>query len=83
MTQQPKGLLQTLQRWAAGFRSSTLAMVVGSLFILDVLIPDFLPFVDEIILGVVTILIARWQSRRAEPQAASKPPPKNVTPQAD
>ena len=33
--------------------------------------------------GILTILIARWQSRRRAPEAAPKPPPKNVTPQED
>ncbi len=59
---------------------STLLALVASLFVLDLAIPDPFPFVDEIVLGVVTILIARWQSRRKESPPTPKPPPKDVTP---
>lgn len=83
MTDPAKGIATTLRRWATRFKSSTLAMFLASLFVLDVFIPDFLPFVDEIVLGIAAILVARWQARRAEPPMAPKPPPKNVTPRTD
>ncbi len=75
-----RSLIDRLQRFAGQFKSSTLLAIVATLFVADLFIPDALPFVDEIVLGVLTILIARWQSRRAEPPEAPKPPPKNVTP---
>ncbi len=75
-----QSLIQRLQRFAGQFKSSTLLAIVTTLFVLDVFIPDALPFVDEIVLGVITILIARWQSRRGSPPETPKPPPKNVTP---
>ncbi len=77
MTDSSGSLIGRLRRLAERFRSSTLLTVVASLFLLDLAIPDALPFVDEIILGILTILIARWQARRTPPP---KPPPKNVTP---
>ncbi len=80
MTDQPQGLVERLQRFAGQLKSSTLLLLVTSLFVLDLVIPDPLPFVDEIVLGLMTILIARWQSRRAEPKPPPKPPPKDVTP---
>ncbi len=80
MSDTSQSLIQRLQRFAGQLKSSTLLVVVASLFVLDVFIPDALPFVDEIVLGVVTILIARWQSRRAAPKPPPRPPPKNVTP---
>jgi len=80
MADSTPGVTGKLRRFAQSLRSSTLAMIVGGLFVLDVFIPDALPFIDEIILAMLTILIARWQSRRSEPPAAPKPPPKNVTP---
>lgn len=83
MNDRPMSLIERLQRFAGQLRSSTLLAVATGLFVLDLLIPDPLPFVDEIVLGIVTILIARWQSRRQEPPTAPKPPPKNVTPPAD
>ena len=81
MTDSSPGLIERWKRFTKQLKSSTLLLIVTTLFVLDVLIPDPLPFVDEIILGIMTILIARWQSRRKKP--APKPPPKNVTPPAD
>ena len=78
-----QSLIDPLQRFVGQFKSSSLLAIVASLFVLDLAIPDALPFVDEIVLGILTILIARWQSRRAEPPEPPKPPPKNVTPPAD
>jgi len=74
--------MQRLHRFAHQLKSSTLLVLVASLFVLDLLIPDALPFVDEIVLGIMTVLAARWRSRRAEPLPTPKPPPKDVTPRA-
>ncbi len=62
--------------------SRTLLAIVTSLFFIDVLVPDALPFIDEIVLGILAVLLARWQSRRTPPSPASaeKPGEKNVTP---
>ena len=64
------------------FGSRTLLMVVGGLFLADLFIPDALPFIDEMVLGIMTLLLARWQTRRPKvaPEPAAKPEPKNVTP---
>ncbi len=80
MSEHSPGFVEQLQRFVGQFKSSTLLALAGSLFVLDLVIPDPLPFIDEIVLGIITLLIARWQSRRKEPPAAPKPPPKNVTP---
>ena len=62
--------------------SKTLLALVTGLFIADLFIPDALPFVDEIVLGILAVLLARWQSRRSAPAPApaEKPGEKNVTP---
>ena len=44
--------------------SRTLMMLCGVLFVIDLVVPDPLPFVDEIILGVTTLLLARRRDRR-------------------
>ncbi len=83
MVDSSKSFLSPFKRLAQRLKSSQLLLFVGSLFVLDVFIPDAIPLVDEIILGILTILIARWQERRASPPDPPKPPPKNVTPDAD
>jgi len=45
----------------------TLTALVAGLFVLDLVIPDPLPFVDEIILGVATLLVARRRNREQLP----------------
>jgi len=72
--------------------TSNLVFVVAAVFVIDLFIPDAVPFIDEMVLGVLTILLTRWRSgafrRAAERDAAAsggagdgtKPPPKNVTP---
>ncbi|MEM8929652.1 MAG: DUF6116 family protein [Acidobacteriota bacterium] len=74
----PRGVAGVLER----LRSSTLFTVVALIFAVDLVVPDMLPFVDEVVLGAATILLARWRLRRTEPEPAEKPPPKNVTPPA-
>lgn len=36
-----------------------MAALTGVLFLLNVLVPDPIPFVDELLLGLVTLLLAR------------------------
>jgi len=52
-------LLAPLLRFAAKLRSSHLLLLATVLFVADLLIPDVLPFVDEILLGLATLLLAR------------------------
>ncbi len=45
-------------------RSPILLLVAAVIFVFDVLVPDLIPFVDEILLGLVTVLLARWRVGR-------------------
>ena len=54
-----------------------------ALFLFDLIIPDFVPFIDEILLGLGAALFGMWRERVSAPSAApaaEKPPTKNVTP---
>ena len=79
MSEETPGLIERIRRFVGQLKSPQLFLLVGSLFLLDLVILDPIPFIDEIILGIITLLVARWKKRRDEP-AAPKPPPKNVTP---
>jgi hypothetical protein len=35
------------------------------LFVADVIVPDFIPFADELLLGLGTLLLANWKQRKA------------------
>lgn len=68
-------------RFLDKLRSSQLLMLLSGLLLLDIFILDPLPFVDEIVLAILTLLVARWKMRGSEPEPPpAKPPPKNVTP---
>ncbi|HED4874518.1 DUF6116 family protein [Stenotrophomonas sp. YIM B13575] len=62
-------LLPVLQ-WARRLRYPTLFKLTAGLFALTLLIPDPIPFVDELMLGLGTLLLANWKSR-----SAATPPP--------
>ena len=49
----------------ARLRFPTLFLVAGALFLVDFVVPDLIPFADEILLGVATALLASW--RKPEP----------------
>jgi hypothetical protein len=38
--------------------------VFAVLFVLDLVLPDPLPFIDEILLGLATLLFGAWKERR-------------------
>ena len=56
-----------------------LLTVTATLFLLDLVVPDLIPFADEILLGLATALFALWREQ-VPPPPAEKPPEKNITP---
>jgi hypothetical protein len=57
-------LLAPLLAFAGRLRFRTLFLVTASLFLLDVVIPDLVPFVDEILLGLGTLVLAALRKPR-------------------
>ena len=55
-------LLKPLLRRAERLKHPTLFWITATLFVVDLLIPDFIPFADEILLGLGTMLLARWKA---------------------
>jgi hypothetical protein len=50
-------------RFAAGLRFPKLLAITAALFILDLIIPDMIPFADEILLGLLSLLLASLKKR--------------------
>ncbi|NND67218.1 MAG: hypothetical protein HKN19_06510 [Halioglobus sp.] len=50
-------------RWASGLRFPALFIVTVLLFGVDLVVPDVVPFVDEILLGLGALLFASWRKR--------------------
>ena len=48
-------------RYAARLRFKQLFFITGGLFLLDLILPDFVPFADELLLGLLTLLFGAWK----------------------
>jgi Family of unknown function (DUF6116) len=70
-----------VEKAASRLKFPQLFSILLALFVLDLIVPDFVPFIDEILLGLATALFGLWRERIA-PAEAPKPPEKNVTPPA-
>jgi len=62
------GIAGILLRWASGLRFPYLFLLTALLFIFNLIVPDFVPVVDELIMGLVALTLA---SLRKKPQEAS------------
>ncbi|MFK8020609.1 MAG: DUF6116 family protein [Pseudomonadales bacterium] len=57
-------LVTVFLAWARKLRFKQLFFLTGALFIADLFIPDILPFADEILLGLATLVFANWKDGR-------------------
>jgi hypothetical protein len=64
-----------LMRYAAGLRFPRLLAVTAALFVLDLIIPDVVPFVDEILLGLISLLLASLKKRSSKTSLAKQSRP--------
>jgi hypothetical protein len=71
-------ILAPILAFASRLRFPTLFLVIAGLFAFDLIIPDFIPFLDEIMLGLSTLLLASWKNRNVA--ADNKPSDTNSKP---
>ena len=62
-------VLAPLLRWLARLSYPRLFLVAAGLFVADVIVPDFIPFADELLLGLGALLLANWKQRKAPTDA--------------
>jgi hypothetical protein len=67
----PSPLTGPLFRFAERLRFPQLFILTAGLFLLDLIVPDFIPHADEILLGLLTLLFASWRRNRT----VTVPPP--------
>lgn len=65
-------------RWLARRRFPTLFVIAAAALFLDVLLPDGLPLLDELLLAVATALLGAWR-RRSEPADDPQGPTSSAT----
>ncbi len=59
----PGTIGKLITRMTAGMRFPTLFLVVGGLFLLNLIVPDLIPFYDEILMAMLTVLVASFRRR--------------------
>lgn len=64
------GIGRLVNRWAKRFRYPTLLAITAAVFLLDLAIPDLVPFVDEILLALATGVLASLRDRTGEDPSA-------------
>ncbi|MDC8013046.1 DUF6116 family protein [Tahibacter soli] len=67
-------LLGPVVAYLSRLRFPRLALVTAVLFAIDLVVPDFIPFADEILLALATLLLTRWKRRNDPPEIESPPP---------
>jgi hypothetical protein len=63
--------------WVLSFvtrlRFPWLFLLTAVVFLLDLIIPDVLPFADEILLGLATALLGSWRERGNNTEESKEP----------
>lgn len=73
-----KTLIAPFIAYAAKLRFPTLFKITAALFAINLLVPDMIPFIDEILLGLGTALLASFKKRNAPEAGTSTHASKNA-----
>lgn len=68
-------LLSPVMRFVGKLSYPRLFALTAALFLVDLAIPDMIPLVDEVLLGLGTLLLANWKDRKSPPD---QPPPDSI-----
>ena len=60
----PSLILAAVTERLTRLRFPTLFLTLAGIFLIDLVIPDFIPFVDEVLLGVATLIVASLTRHR-------------------
>ena len=61
------GLAGVVVSWASGLRFPWVVLLTGTLFVFNLDIPDLPPLADEIIMGLVAVMLASFRKKPAAP----------------
>ncbi len=57
-------IAKLLMRFFSGLRFPWLFVATAVLFVIDLIVPDFVPLADELLLGLTTLLLASWRAKK-------------------
>jgi hypothetical protein len=60
-----------LRRFLSGLSFPKLFLLLSGLFLLDLVVPDMIPFLDEMFLAALTVLFGMWRQRNATGRGSS------------
>ena len=60
----PSLILAAVSERVAKLRFPTLFLALAAIFLVDLAIPDFIPFVDELLLGIATLIVGSLTRRQ-------------------
>lgn len=72
MTAMPNPLLAPVLGFLGRLSYPRLFVITAALFLIDLVVPDFIPLADELLLGLGSLLLANFKKRR------TPDPPNNV-----
>lgn len=79
MSRSTSPLAALISRLIPGIRYPWLFAILTGLFAIDLVVPDPVPLLDEVVLAVLTFLVASWRTRQDD----ERPPPRDITPPED
>lgn len=59
-------LLAPVLAWLGRLKYPQLFAIAATLFAVDLVVPDIVPFIDEIMFALITLLFGSWKKRREE-----------------
>ena len=62
----PTSIVSMFLAFANQLKYRNLFLIIISLFVIDLFVPDFIPLIDEIILGLLAIILANWKKERKQ-----------------
>jgi hypothetical protein len=79
MPNAPRWTLRDLiMSYASRLRFPKLFALTAALFLLDLIFPDIIPFADEILLGLITLLLGSLRKQRAQEAEPKEVPKKRL-----
>lgn len=64
---QRSGPVEQILQQLSQLRFRNLFLIVAALLLVDLAIPDFVPLIDEIVLGILTMMFWTWRKPAPKP----------------
>jgi len=69
------GIAAVVLRWANGLRFPYLFLLTLVLFVVNLFVPDVIPLADELIMGLVTMMLASLRKKKPAAEASQPEQP--------